>query len=93
MTTIRTTCPTDGEVDMTPPDVKMSSDETSYAFVCPKCQELVEKRADRKIIALLKSAGVGFASELVEGPPVITEDDLLDFHDHIDDELQELLRG
>lgn len=93
MTTIRATCPTDGEVDLQPPDVKIDSEEAHYAFVCPKCDELIEKRADRKIIALLRGAGVGFASELVEGPPVITEDDILDFHDHIDDELEELLRG
>lgn len=30
----------------------------SYRFVCPTCLERVEKPADRKIVALLVSAGV-----------------------------------
>jgi len=32
--------------------------EGTYRFVCPSCMDSVEKRADRKIVALLVSAGV-----------------------------------
>ena len=32
--------------------------EGTYRFVCPQCMDSVEKRADRKIVALLVSAGV-----------------------------------
>jgi hypothetical protein len=32
--------------------------EGSYRFTCPSCADDVEKRADRKIVALLVSAGV-----------------------------------
>jgi hypothetical protein len=32
--------------------------EGTYRFVCPECMDSVEKRADRKIVALLVSAGV-----------------------------------
>jgi hypothetical protein len=32
--------------------------EGTYKFVCPSCMDPVEKRADRKIVALLVSAGV-----------------------------------
>ncbi len=32
--------------------------EGTYKFVCPQCTDSVEKRADRKIVALLVSAGV-----------------------------------
>jgi hypothetical protein len=32
--------------------------EGTYRFVCPSCMDQVEKRADRKIVALLVSAGV-----------------------------------
>ncbi len=32
--------------------------EGSYRFTCPGCADDVEKRADRKIVALLVSAGV-----------------------------------
>ena len=32
--------------------------EGTYRFTCPTCMDAVEKRADRKIVALLVSAGV-----------------------------------
>ena len=62
MTTIRTTCPRCGEVDMGPEAILLSVRENgregSYRFTCPNCADDVEKRADRKIVALLVSAGV-----------------------------------
>jgi predicted RNA-binding Zn-ribbon protein involved in translation (DUF1610 family) len=62
MTTIRTTCPRCGEVDMGPEAILLSvvqgGIEGTYRFECPQCMENVEKRADRKIVALLVSAGV-----------------------------------
>ena len=36
--------------------------EGSYRFTCPSCADDVEKRADRKIVALLVSAGVDIAN-------------------------------
>lgn len=38
--------------------VRQSGREGSYRFTCPSCADDVEKRADRKIVALLVSAGV-----------------------------------
>jgi len=65
MTTIRTTCPRCGEVDMGPESILLSvasgGREGTYRFTCPTCYDSVEKRADRKIVALLVSAGVGVA--------------------------------
>jgi predicted RNA-binding Zn-ribbon protein involved in translation (DUF1610 family) len=65
MTTIRTTCPRCGEVDMGPEAILLSLErggsEGFYRFVCPECFRRVEKRADRKIVALLVSAGVDVA--------------------------------
>jgi hypothetical protein len=62
MTTIRTTCPRCGEVDMGPEAISLSvrsnGREGAYRFTCPSCEDDVEKRADRKIVALLVSAGV-----------------------------------
>jgi len=62
MTTIRTTCPRCGEVDMGPEAILLSvlhgGREGTYRFTCPTCLDGVEKRADRKIVALLVSAGV-----------------------------------
>jgi predicted RNA-binding Zn-ribbon protein involved in translation (DUF1610 family) len=65
MTTIRTTCPRCGEVDMGPEAILLSvlqgGREGTYRFTCPTCFDAVEKRADRKIVALLVSAGVDVA--------------------------------
>jgi hypothetical protein len=65
MTTIRTTCPRCGEVDMGPEAILLSirdrAGEGSYRFACPGCQGTVEKPADRKVVALLLSAGVELA--------------------------------
>ena len=94
MTTIRTTCPRCGEVDMGPESIVLSvkdeGSEGTYSFVCPVCTEDVEKQADRKIVALLVSAGVTVASSGQAGPPpaapermhgpALTLDDLIQFH-------------
>jgi predicted RNA-binding Zn-ribbon protein involved in translation (DUF1610 family) len=62
MTTIRTTCPQCGEVDMSPEAILLSirdrAGEGSYRFACPTCTHTIEKPADRKVVALLLSAGV-----------------------------------
>jgi predicted RNA-binding Zn-ribbon protein involved in translation (DUF1610 family) len=65
MTTIRTTCPRCGEVDMSPEAILLSirdqRGEGSYRFACPECLNTIEKPADRKVVALLLSAGVELA--------------------------------
>jgi predicted RNA-binding Zn-ribbon protein involved in translation (DUF1610 family) len=65
MTTIRTTCPRCGEVDMGPEAILLSmgdrAGEGSYRFACPACRGTVEKPADRKVVALLQSAVVELA--------------------------------
>ena len=49
--------------------------EGTYRFNCPTCMDAVEKRADRKIVALLVSAGVDVAGRgmLAEGPELFDE--------------------
>src|SRR5438094_9501290 len=85
MTTIRTTCPRCGEVDMGPEAILLSVRENgregSYQFRCPSCADRVEKRADRKIVALLVSAGVDI--ERNDGGPVETAASLFD-HEEAD---------
>jgi hypothetical protein len=51
--------------------VRQNGREGSYRFTCPSCEDDVEKRADRKIVALLVSAGVDI--EQGEGAPVHPE--------------------
>jgi hypothetical protein len=43
--------------------VERGGSEGFYRFVCPECQGPVEKRADRKIVALLVSAGVDVSDQ------------------------------
>jgi hypothetical protein len=74
--------------------------EGTYSFVCPVCTEDVEKQADRKIVALLVSAGVSVAGGGQETPPApavemlaeldglppLDLDDLIAFHDLLQDD-------
>ena len=48
--------------------VRASGREGSYRFTCPRCDDPVEKRADRKIVALLVSAGVDLEPRGSLGP-------------------------
>ena len=98
MTTIRTTCPKCGEVDMGPESIVLcvhGEGEGTYSFVCPVCSEDVEKQADRKIVSLLVSAGVSVAGGLSAAPvpaddhpglAPLTMDDLIQFHFLLEDE-------
>jgi rRNA maturation protein Nop10 len=91
VTTIRATCPTCGEVELTPDDIELRvcsfAPASTYSFDCPVCHSAVQKPADDRVIQLLISGGVSViawampeeASELRAGPP-ISIDDVLDFH-------------
>jgi hypothetical protein len=97
VTTIRASCPSCGDVDLTVGDVsvRVCADDHrgSYSFRCPECQLAVAKAADPNVVELLVSSGVKMAvwqlpAELWEarvGEP-ISHDDLLDFHDLLADE-------
>jgi hypothetical protein len=89
--TIRASCPTCGDVELTTADVQVrvcsSTNEGAYLFACPICRMTVTKPADQRIIDLLLASGVRLdvwqlPAELEEprnGPP-ISYDDLLEFH-------------
>lgn len=73
----------------------------TYLFSCPACRDTVEKPADRRIVALLLSAGVGLADDAAthdsgpgpghhpvaarSGPP-FTVDDVLAFRALLQDD-------
>ena len=96
MTTIRATCPTCGEVGLTPDEIELRVDDSDssssyYAFACPSCFGTVRKPADERVVRLLISGGVEVQDMVPDGPPPrrlserfegpeITHDDLLDFH-------------
>ena len=93
MTTIKATCPTCGEVTLTPVDIDLRVDPhgvetSSYGFCCPHCTAQVRKPADERIVRLLVSGGVEAlaphqgsdeAAHHTAAPPLVP-DDLLDFH-------------
>ena len=92
MTTIRASCPSCGDVDLTVGDVSVrvcaNDHRGSYNFRCPECEMAVAKHADPNVVELLVSSGVKMAvwqlpAELWEprGGEAISHDDLLDFHD------------
>lgn len=91
MATIRASCPTCGDVELTSKDVTVlvcvTNNEGSYAFQCPSCRLAVSKNAEPKIVDLLVSSGVKMSvwqlpAELDEPRKgeAISYDDLLEFH-------------
>ena len=92
MATIRATCPTCADVELTTRDLRVQvcsdNNQGSYSFRCPTCRMAVTKQAEPRIIDLLVSSGVRMQvwrlpAELAEtkvGRPFIW-DDVLEFND------------
>lgn len=91
MATIRASCPTCGDVELTTREVRVllcsTTYESSYAFQCPTCGVAVAKPAEARVVDVLLASGIVLTvwhlpAELDEpksGPP-ISYDDLLEFH-------------
>lgn len=91
MATIRASCSTCGDVEVTSSDVtvRVCRDDNAgtYSFPCPTCGLVVVKTAEPRIVELLVTSGVRLVTwslpdQLIEphvGDP-IDHDDLLDFH-------------
>jgi hypothetical protein len=89
VTTIKASCPTCGEVELTSADITLMvcshAPLSYYSFFCPTCMDEVRKPADDHVISLLMSGGVEAtvwevpeeALEVKPGP-ALTYDDLLD---------------
>lgn len=62
VTTIKATCPSCGDVDLTPADVTVTVAKelgwSTYTFTCATCADQVCKPADDEIVQLLTGAGV-----------------------------------
>ena len=98
MTTIRASCPTCGDVELTVKDVtvRVCAEDNSgtYSFICPECAHAVSKPAEPRIVDLLVSSGVRMSvwhlpAEMFEpraAGDVISHDDLLDFHELLEDD-------
>ncbi len=96
MATIRASCETCGDVELTTADVRVrvciNDNRGEYSFRCPRCGMTVVKGAEPRTIDLLVASGVAMdtwtlPAELDErkiGHP-INHDDLLEFHDKLHD--------
>src|SRR5438309_11554813 len=75
VTTIRATCPTCGEVELTPDDIELRvcthAPASYYQVVCPLCTEEIQKPADDRVVQLLISGGV--PATVWELPPAVRE--------------------
>ncbi|MFV0315778.1 MAG: hypothetical protein ACK5O2_02305 [Microthrixaceae bacterium] len=92
MALIRATCSDCGDVELRSRDLKVRMCRTTgaatYLFRCPSCAMIEVRPAESHVVDVLLAAGVSstewdLPSELherVDGP-VITHDDVLDFHD------------
>ena len=89
MTTIKASCPTCGDVQLTPDDLLLMvcnhAPLSYYSFGCPSCGDEVRKPADEHVISLLLSGGVpaqvwSVPAEVLEPRrgAALTYDDLLD---------------
>ena len=90
MTVIKASCPSCGDVELTPRQVRLvvcSVEERSfYSFSCSGCGVEVQKPAGGDVVALLRTGGVlperwMIPAEVLEvhDGPVLCHDDLLDF--------------
>lgn len=90
MATIKASCPTCGDVELTAAQVRLVvctvPDWSYYSFTCDQCQDEVRKPAGTEVVSLLRTGGVraerwtvpAEALETHEGP-AIGYDDVLDF--------------
>ena len=77
MTTIRTTCTTCGDVELTTSDVGLEisagADEGRYRFDCPFCGTTQRRPASQRVVSVLLATGVAY--DVLPTDP-ITEDEI-----------------
>ena len=90
MTTIKTSCPVCGDVELTPEQMRLvvcsRTDWSFYSFSCTTCQDEIRKPADDEVVTLLVSGGVMAEQWVIPAEALeehhgaaITYDDVLDF--------------
>lgn len=92
---IRATCPSCGDVDLVISQIHaqlcVTDNRGSYSFSCPGCSSAVSKSAEPGVVDLLVSAGVDLTvwerpsdADEVREHPVFTWDDVLAFHEALE---------
>ena len=93
MTTILATCPTCGDVCLTPGDLSVRQDDetTEYRFSCHFCDRVIRKEADTALVEALLRVGVPFERDVAHRfhpsyVPPIDESEVQAFCARLDDE-------
>ena len=81
MTTIRTTCDSCGDVELTTADISLelegSGNEGTYRFVCPECLAIQRRPASHRVVSILLATGVAYEIAIETTP--ITETEISEF--------------
>lgn len=90
MTTIKTTCTACGDVELAADDILLELAPMDaagrYLFECPFCELSQHRPANERVVAILLAIGVTyFVSE-----EVVSEDEISQFVDSLDDWLQDI---
>jgi hypothetical protein len=88
MTTIRTTCHSCGDVELSTSDIALeltgAGNAGSYRFSCPQCLSTQVRPATRRVVSILLATGVNYEIILAASP--ITEDEISGFTKLLDDD-------
>lgn len=86
MTTIRTTCPLCGDVELVPGELSLELTATdgtgSYLFACPGCGDQQRRPANHRVVSILLATGVAYQVKDERGP--ITEAEIASFSADLD---------
>ena len=78
MTTIRTSCPLCGDVELAPSDLtlRLTPDDGTgtYLFQCPHCDDVQRRPANHRVVSILLATGVAY--EVADEPGPITENEI-----------------
>ena len=81
MTTIRTTCESCGDVELTTSDISLeligAGDEGTYRFACPSCLTVQRRPASTRVVNILLATGVSY--EISVGQTPLTEAEIDQF--------------
>ena len=86
MTTIRTTCPLCGDVELVPGELALEltamNGTGTYVFSCPDCGDRQRRPANHRVVAILLATGVAYEVKDDRGP--ITESEISRFTADLD---------
>ncbi|MDH3426361.1 MAG: hypothetical protein OEM22_06785 [Acidimicrobiia bacterium] len=88
MTTIRTTCTSCGDIELTHNNLRLELTPEwtsgSYCFTCPYCSKEESRPASQRVVTILLAAGVVY--EVMDEETPISETEIGEFRDALDTE-------